>query len=40
VPIGNEKKAFILRIVLEVDPVLEGTEIVADVEPAGWAHAA
>jgi len=30
VPIGDEEKTFVLRIVLEVDPVLEGAEVVAN----------
>ena len=40
VPVGDEVKAFVLRIVLELDPVFERAEVVADVEAAGGAHAA
>ncbi len=40
VPIGDEEEAFVSGIVLEADPVLEGAEIVADVETAGGTHAA
>jgi hypothetical protein len=40
VPIGYEEEAFVLRIVLELDPILEGAEKVADVEAPGGAHAA
>jgi hypothetical protein len=40
VPIGYEEKTFVLRIVLELDPIFEGAEVVADVETPGGAHAA
>ena len=40
VPIGDEEKTFVLRIVLELDPIFEGAEVVADVEAPGGAHAA
>jgi hypothetical protein len=40
VPIGHEEKAFILGIVLQLDPILEGAEVMADVEAPGGAHAA
>jgi hypothetical protein len=40
VPICDEEKAFVLRIVLELDPILEGAEVVADVEAPGGTHAA
>jgi hypothetical protein len=39
-PIGDEEETFVLRIVLELDPIFEGAEVVADVEAAGGAHAA
>ena len=40
VPVGDEIEAFVGGIGLQPDPVLEGAEIVADVETAGGAHAA
>ena len=40
VPIGDEEKAFVLRIVLQLDPILERAEIMADVQAPGGAHAA
>jgi hypothetical protein len=40
VPIGDEEKTFVLRIVLELDPIFERAEIVAYVETPGGAHAA
>jgi hypothetical protein len=40
VPIGYEEEAFVLRIVLEFDPVFQRAEVVADVEAACGAHAA
>jgi hypothetical protein len=39
-PVGDKEKAFILRVVLELYPIFERTEIVADVQAAGGAHAA
>jgi hypothetical protein len=39
-PIGYEEKTFVLRIVLQLDPIFQGAEVVADVETAGGAHAA
>ena len=39
VPVGDEVEAVVGRIVLETDPVLEGAEVVADVEASGGAHA-
>ena len=38
VPIGDEKEAFIFF--LELEPILEGAEIMAEMETAGWPHAA
>jgi hypothetical protein len=38
--IGDEEKAFVLRIVLELHPIFERAEIVADVQAAGGTHAA
>ncbi len=38
-PVGDEVKAFVIGIGLEFDPVLEGAEVVADVETSGGAHA-
>jgi hypothetical protein len=38
VPVGDEIQAVVGRIVLETDPVLEGAEVVADVEAPGGAH--
>ncbi len=40
VPIGDEEEAFVLRIVLELNPIFQSAEIVADVEAPGGAHAA
>jgi hypothetical protein len=41
VPIGYEKETFVFfLIVLELDPIFQGTEKVADVEAPGGAHAA
>ena len=40
VPIGNEVKAFVLRIVLQANPILERAEIMSDVQAAGGTHAA
>jgi hypothetical protein len=40
VPISYEEEAFVLRIVLEFDPIFQGTEVMADVEAACGAHAA
>jgi hypothetical protein len=40
VPIGDEIKAVVLGIVLEANPVLEGTEVVAYVQAARGTHAA
>jgi hypothetical protein len=40
VPIGDEEKAFVLGIVLELDPVFEGAEEVTDMKAPGGAHAA
>src|ERR1700746_1334599 len=39
VPVGYEVEAFVAGIGLELDPVLEGAEVVADVETSGGAHA-
>ena len=39
VPVGYEVEAFVRGIGLELDPVLEGAEVVADVETSGGAHA-
>ena len=39
VPVGYEVEAFVGGIGLELDPVLEGAEVVADVETSGGAHA-
>src|SRR6266851_7795780 len=40
VPVGYEIEAVVFGIVLEADPILQGAEIVADVQLAGGAHAA
>ena len=40
VPVGDEVEAVVGGIGLQADPVLEGAEVVADVETAGGAHAA
>jgi len=40
VPVRYEVEAIIFRIILELDPVLEGAEIVAYVQAACGAHAA
>src|SRR5712672_173486 len=40
VPVGYEVEAVVRRIVLQADPILQRAEIVADVQPAGGAHAA
>src|SRR5258708_34884597 len=39
VPVGDEIKAFVGRIILQADPILQRAEIVADVQFAGGAHA-
>lgn len=45
VPVGDEEEAVVYRLavlvalVLEIDPVFEGTHVVAEVERAGGAHA-
>src|SRR5579859_2795684 len=39
VPVGYEVEAFVVGIGLELDPVLQGAEVVADVETSGGAHA-
>ena len=39
VPVGDEEKAVVGGIVLQVDPVLESAEVVADVQASGGAHA-
>ena len=39
VPVGYEVETFVVGIGLELDPVLERAEIVADVETSGGAHA-
>ena len=38
VPIGDEEKALIFF--LELEPILEGAEIMAEMETAGGPHAA
>src|SRR5579863_6372281 len=40
VPVGDEVKTFVGRIILQADPILQSAEIVADVQFAGGAHAA
>ena len=40
VPVGDEVEAVVIWIVLQANPVFQRAEIVADVEFAGWAHAA
>ena len=39
VPVSYEVETFVIEIGLELDPVLEGAETVADVETSGGAHA-
>jgi hypothetical protein len=39
VPISDEVEAFVVGIGLELDPVLEGAEVVADMQSSGGAHA-
>src|SRR6266481_7373968 len=39
VPVGDEVETFVRGIGLELDPVLQGAEVVADVETSGGAHA-
>jgi len=39
VPVGYEVETFVVGIGLELDPVLEGAEVVADVQTSGGAHA-
>ena len=38
VPVGNEEEAFVF--VLQLEPILECAEIMAQMETAGWPHAA
>jgi len=38
VPVGDEKKAVIL--LLQAHPVLQGADVMSEVELAGWSHAA
>ena len=38
-PVGDEVETFVVGIELELDPVLQGAEVVADVETSGGAHA-
>ena len=38
-PVGYEVKTFVVGIGLELDPVLQGAEVVADVETSSGAHA-
>src|SRR6267142_3764236 len=38
-PVGDEVEAFVVGIGLELDPVLQGAKVVADVETSGGAHA-
>ena len=40
VPIGDEVEAFVLRIVLQANPILQCAEVVADVQASGGTHAA
>src|SRR5271169_4555301 len=39
VPVGDEVEALVGGIGLQLDPVLQGAEVVADVETSGRAHA-
>ena len=38
-PVGHEIETLVGRIGLQIDPVLQRAEIVADVQAAGGAHA-
>ncbi len=40
VPVGDEEIALVLAAVLQLDPVGEGSHVVAQVQLARWAHAA
>src|SRR5580700_663353 len=39
VPVGDEVEAFVSWIGLQLDPILQRAEIVADVQTSGGAHA-
>ena len=40
VPVGDEVETFVRGIGLELDPVLQGADVVAEMQLAGRAHAA